>query len=97
MNGFIVNLHITDVCCDKCFREVLKKNITITDTNQTVALQDCYFLNVINVTDNYCTVLIQNGVYAIIRNIATNYDMQICIPYKCGEHVVTIGCEIMPV
>ncbi|MNP48434.1 hypothetical protein D3C76_1425550 [compost metagenome] len=89
MNGFIVNLHITDVCCDKCFREVLKKNITITDTNQTVALQDCYFLNVINVK--------QNGVYAIIRNIATNYDMQICIPYKCGEHVVTIGCEIMPV
>lgn len=94
MNNFIVELNIRDTCCTNCCKETVQKIVTITATTQTVALQNCYTLNVINVTANTCTVLIQNGVNAIIRNISTNYDMSICIPNKCGEHIVTIGVTI---
>lgn len=95
-NGFIVNLRITDTCCNKCFREVARKDVTITDSTQTVALQKGFVLNVIGIQQNYCTVLIQNGIFAIIRNVFTNYETEICLPDKCDEHIVTISCQIFP-
>ncbi|MCX8074981.1 MAG: hypothetical protein N2749_05285 [Clostridia bacterium] len=94
MDDFIVQLSIVDTCCNKCFKEVNRKMVTITETSQTVALQNCFTLNVINVEENFATVLIQNGVYAIIRNIFTNYTTEICLPNKCKEHIVAISVNI---
>ena len=96
MNGFIVNLDIIDTFCDNCCRETNQKSVTIDNVSQTVALKCDYFLNVISCSEKFCTVLIQNGVFSIIRNIYINYDMQICIPNKCGKHIVTLGVDISP-
>ena len=93
-NGFIVNLSITDSCCNKCYKQVNKKDLTITDPSQVVALQRDFTLHVIGVTENHCTIIIQNGIYAIIRNVFINYDTEICLPDKCYEHIVTIGADI---
>lgn len=95
-NNFIVNLTVSDTCCNKCFKQVNKKEVTITDPSQTIALQRDFVLNVIGIQASHCTVLIQNGSYAIIRNVYTNYDTEICLPDKCFEHVVTIGADIYP-
>lgn len=94
MNGFIAKFNIIDTICTKCCRETNQKSVTITDTSQTIALKCDYFMNVINCTENFCTIIIQNGFYSIIRNIYINYDMQICLPHRCGDHIVTIGVDI---
>lgn len=93
-NNFIVYLRIKNICCNKCCKETTNKDVTITNSNQTISLYRNYVLNVIGVHSNYCTVLIQNGSYAIIRNVFTNYETEICIPDKCNEHIVTLSCDI---
>jgi len=67
--------------------------IELTDKNE-INLQNGYVLNVINVEDNFFTVLIQNGTNVIIRNIYTNTSTSICIPNKCGKHIININGTI---
>lgn len=94
MNDFNVTIHIEDLFCENCCKELKEKEITVTNTNQTINLQNGYVLNVINVEDNFFTVLIQNGTQVIIRNIYTNSTTSICIPNKCGKHILTISGTI---
>ncbi len=94
MNDFDVILHIEDIFCGNCCKDVKEKEITVTNTNQTINLQNGYVLNVINVEDNFFTALIQNGTNVIIRNIYTNSTTSICIPNKCGKHIININGTI---
>ncbi len=94
MNNFDVTLNIEDLFCGNCCKNVNQREVIVTSTNQTVGLQNGYVLNVINVNDNYVTLLIQNGTEVIIRNIYTNASTSICIPNKCGKHILTISANV---
>lgn len=89
-NDFNVTLNIEDIFCGNCCKDVKEKEVIVTNTNQTVNLQNGFVLNVINVEENFFTVLIQNGTQVIIRNIYTNAVTSICIPNKCGKHILNI-------
>ncbi len=94
MNNFIANFNITDTICGKCCKETYQKNVSISDTSQSISLKNGYYLNVISCNQNFCTVIIQNGSYSVIRLIFTNHDTRICLPCKCAEHLITIGVVI---
>lgn len=96
MNGFNVNVEITDTICDKCCKNTVTKTVLVTSPSQQIDLQNNYVLNVIDITSTYFTVLIQNGINTIVRNVFTNYAMQICLPDKCFQHVLTISGTIIP-
>ncbi len=96
MNGFIVNITIEDCVRDNCCKSCRQKSLNITNTNQTIALQCDYILNVISVNNRSFTVLIQNGIQTIVRHIFTTFDTQICLPNKCKHHLLTISGTITP-
>lgn len=90
MNTFNVNVKIKDCIFGKCCSSSKEKDINLTNSTQTISLQNNYILNVVLVTSTYSTVIIQNGFQVIIRNIR-NYPMQICIPTKNCQHLVTVS------
>lgn len=93
MNTFNVDLTIQD-CTYSCnCKNCCSNNVTVTNSSQTINLQNDYLLNVLAATNTYATVLIQNGFQVIIRNVR-NYPMQICIPTKNCTHVVTLCATI---
>lgn len=94
MNNFPVTLNITDMLCNKCFKETLSKELIVSDPSQTIALQEDYILNVLTVSDTFVTVIIQNGFNVIIRRIFTIYPLQISLPSKCNQHILTISVTI---
>lgn len=95
MNNFIVNLNILDECCTKCSTNTLQKEVIVTSTTQTIDLQGCYILNVIDVGANFVKVIIQNGTNVIIRTVFTTYAMQVSLPSSCNTtHVITISATI---
>lgn len=95
MNNFIVNLNILDECCTKCSTNTVQKDVIIRSTNQTIDLQGCYILNVIEVGTNFVKVIIQNGIQVFIRTVFTTYPMQVSLPTDCNsKHVITINAEI---
>lgn len=85
-----ITLNINDTCCSKCYKNSIDKTVTFTTQNQTVELQNNYFLNILTVSDTRFTILIQNGNCAIIRNILNGVATSISIPSKC-THIVTIN------
>lgn len=95
MNNFIVNLNIVDECCTKCGNNTLTRDVTVTSPSQTISLQGCYILNVIEVGTNFTKVIIQNGINVIIRTVFTTFPMIISLPNDCQfKHVVTVTAEI---
>ncbi|MDD2376454.1 MAG: hypothetical protein PHD15_03525 [Clostridia bacterium] len=95
MNDFTVNLNIKDECCTKCGNTTLQKEVIITSFNQTIDLQGCYILNVIEVGPSFIKVIIQNGMYVIIRTIFPTYAMQVSLPSDCNtKHVITICTQV---
>lgn len=96
MDNFNVILNIQD-CIYSCnCKNCNSTNITVTNTSQTISLQNGYILNIIAVNNNFATILIQNGFQVIIRNIR-DFPVQICIPTKCCTHVVTICANVSQV
>lgn len=95
MNTFPITLNIKDECCTKCGNTSLQKEVIITSFSQTIDLQGCYILNVIEIGVNFIKVIIQNGMYVYIRTIHPTYAMQVSLPSDCNtKHVVTICTEI---
>ena len=94
MDNFNVTLNIEDLICSKCCRDREQRSIQITSSSQTINLKESYILNVVAVSTRYITVLIQNGIETIIRNVYISYPVQICLPCKCANHVLTISGEI---
>lgn len=95
MNNFPVNLNIKDECCTKCGNTTLQREVIITSFNQTIDLQGCYILNVIEVGTNFLKVIIQNGMYVFIRTINPTYAMQVSLPSDCNtKHVITICTKV---
>ncbi|MEG1009437.1 MAG: hypothetical protein RSE41_08910 [Clostridia bacterium] len=85
-----INLKIIDTICSKCCKEILNKEVIITNNNETVQLQCSYTLNVIEVTDNSITVLLQNGSFVLVRNVYS-YPFIISLPTdKCSTHIINI-------
>jgi|GEM_PF-1970049 len=98
MNNFIVTLNIKDECCTKCSTNTIEKEVIIRSTSQTIDLQGCYILNVIDVGPDFCRVIIQNGVRIFIRNIFTTFALQLSLPAECNnQHVLTITAQITAV
>ena len=96
MDTYNVNLTIEDTICDNCCKNTEKKSILITNTTQTISLQNCYILNVISVQNNLFTVLIQNGIQVIVRNIYTSFTTDICLPSQCKRHLLKISGTVIP-
>ncbi len=96
MNTYNVNLTIIDTLLDGCCKNVEKKSILITNSSQTVNLQDSYILNVVAIKENMFTVLIQNGVQVIVRNIYTNFSTDLCLPSTCKKHLLNISGTVVP-
>lgn len=95
MNNFIVNLNILDECCTKCSTNTIQKDVIVRSTSQTVDLQGCYILNVLDVEPTFVKVIIQNGIRVFIRTVYTTYAMQLSLPADCNnKHVITITAEI---
>lgn len=93
MNNFNVELNIQD-CTFSCnCRNCQSNTVTVTNSSQTISLQNNFILSVIATGNNYVTILIQNGFQVIIRNIR-NFPTQICIPSRNCNHIVTISATI---
>lgn len=84
-----ITLNINDTFCASCFKNSVEKTETFTSRDQSIELQNNYFLNVISVSNTRFSVIIQNGNCVIIRNILIGVPTSILIPSKCS-HIVTI-------
>jgi hypothetical protein len=95
MNNFPVNLSIKDECCTKCGNNTLQRDVIITSSSQTIDLQGCYILNVIEVGTSFIKVIIQNGIFVFIRTVFPTFAMQVSLPSDCNtKHVVTICTQV---
>ena len=90
----MININITlciiDFICENNCKSLLEKDITITNTSDSICLKCDYLLNIIRVQDNYFTVLLQNGFQTYIRNVFEGETLQICLPCSCGTHILTL-------
>ena len=90
MNNFNVELNIQD-CTFSCnCRNCQSNTVTVTNSSQTISLQNNFILSVIATGNNFVTILIQNGFQVIIRNIR-NFPTKICIPSRNCTHIVTVS------
>lgn len=96
MNNYKVNLTLEDTFYGDCCKNTLQRDVTVISTRQTIALQCNYLLNVVFVSARYFTVLVQNGQQVIIRNIYTSHPSTLCLPNRCGKHLLTISGTISP-
>ena len=95
MDDFNVNITITDTINNGCCNNTVQKTVLISSPAQTIALQNCYVLNVIAINENMFTVLIQNGVQVIVRNIYTNFTTDLPLPSNCKRHILNISGSIV--
>ena len=72
MNTFNVSLCISDFICVNNCKNLLEKQVIVTNSNDSICLKCDYLLNVIRVQDNFFTILLQNGFQTYIRNIYEN-------------------------
>ena len=91
MDDFNVNLTIEDTVRNGCCCSSNTQTILITNSSQTVFLQDCYILNIIFASNDRFTVLIQNGTQVIIRNIFTSFTTDLPLPSNCKLHLLRIS------
>lgn len=91
MNLYNVTIDLEDCICMENCKQCFNKSVTITSTTQCINLQCSYILNVIDITDTYFTVLIQNGIETIIRRVYFNSPIKLCIPNRCGNHILSIS------
>lgn len=96
MNEYKVNLCIEDTVFGNNCKNSSQKEVTIISTRQTIELQCNYVLNIVFVSSRYFTILVQNGQQVIIRNIYTSHPSMICIPNRCGKHILTVSGTISP-
>ena len=96
MDDFNVNITINDTVNNGCCNNTVQKTVLISNSAQTIALQNCYILNVINAENNMFTVLIQNGVQVIVRNIYTNFTTDLPLPSDCKRHILNISGTVVP-
>lgn len=97
MNNFNVDITIEDLICTNNCKDRETRTKTLTSVNDTITLKEDYILNVVNVTNTYFTIIVQNGINTIIRNIYTSFSTKICLPCKCGNHILTISGTILQV
>lgn len=91
MNNFNVTVTIEDLICSNNCKDKDTKTKNITSINDSINLKENYVLNIVNVTNTYFTIIVQNGINTIIRNIFTSYSTKLCLPCKCGNHILTIS------
>ena len=96
MDDFNVNITITDTINNGCCNNTVQKTVLISSSAQTIALQNCYILNVIAITQNMFTVLIQNGIQVIVRNIYTSFTTDLPLPSNCKRHILNISGTVVP-
>ena len=96
MDDFNVNITITDTINNGCCNNTVQKTVIISSSAQTIALQNCYILNVIAISQNMFTVLIQNGTQVIVRNIYTNFITDLPLPSNCKRHLLSISGVVVP-
>ncbi len=95
MINFPVNLSIKDECCTKCGNTTLQRDVIIASPSQTIELQRCYILNVIEVGPTFIKVIIQNGIFVFIRTVYPNFATQVSLPTDCcSKHVITLCTQI---
>lgn len=84
-----ITLNINDTYCTKCYKNSRESTQNFSSTNQSIELQNNYFLNVLSVSSNTFNIIIQNGNCVIIRKIQKGISTSILIPSKCS-HIITI-------
>ena len=85
-----VSLHICDMLYINNCKEIFQKDITLTNTSESICLKCNFLLNIVRVQNNSFTIILQNGFQTYIRNIFENETFQICLPCKNGIHILTI-------
>ena len=62
MNDINISLCIYDMICINNCKDVLQKDITITNTSETICIKCNYLLNIVRVQDNSFTILLQTPI-----------------------------------
>lgn len=90
MNTFNISLCISDYIYINNCKNLLEKQVIVTNSNDSICLKCDYLLNIIRVQNNFFTILLQNGFQTYIRNIYENETFQICLPCNNGTRIITI-------
>jgi len=90
MENFSVNISVTDCCFNKCHTSSNSTTKIITNTDDFLSLQCCYYLKIITVTSTYVIISIDNGIIHFVRRIFIGVPVKICIPNNCSSHIITI-------
>jgi len=90
MENFSVNISVTDCCFNKCHTSSNSTTKIITNTDDFISLQCCYYLKIITVTSTYVIISIDNGIIHFVRRIFIGVPVKICIPNNCSSHIITI-------
>lgn len=92
MDNFNVNLTITDICCNNCFKCVNEKTLSIFDSSTLIGLQDGFSLRIISVTSTRVVIEIRKSFVRLIRFTYINSETNICLPCSecCQDHILKI-------
>ena len=92
MDNFNVNLTITDICCNKCFKCVNENTVSIFDSSTLISLQDGFSLRILSVTATRVVIEIRKSFVRLIRFAYINSETSICLPCSdcCQTHILRV-------